>query len=346
MGFLRNIWTKLFGDWSSPSSAYKNFGQNLSNSAFVSEKNKGNSLIANDGLGNVFSSLAARLTGAQLTGAEREANQFSHDEAQLAFDREMQASNTAYQRKVADMQAAGINPMMAASSGVSVPASSTAASVSPSAAAFQMSDLLSLYRMRELLPLEKEQMRANIRMTEEQVREKSTTNKYLDKSEQLRLEGQEIVNGLSESRIEEVNQNISESKARVGKLIAETKSEEERRELIISEKLLNNANAQKVYELLPFEKAYMSAQTESARASAAFAFAQAAYQNGLLDAGIIETIMEESLGKARSARYQASIDKVKAQISGDIPFDSSESYGSFTENLIKGFGRLKNMVIR
>lgn len=60
--------------------------------------------------------IAARNTAFNATEAAR-ARQFNHDEAQLQRDYETQMSNSAYQRAVKDMEAAGINPMLAVSQG-------------------------------------------------------------------------------------------------------------------------------------------------------------------------------------------------------------------------------------
>lgn len=73
------------------------------------------------------------------------ARDFSHEEAELTRaynsaeaakqrDWELMMSNTAHQRAVADMQAAGINPMMAAGSVASTPSGAVASASSPSAA--------------------------------------------------------------------------------------------------------------------------------------------------------------------------------------------------------------------
>lgn len=103
-------------------------------------------------------------SGAGLTAAEIAANQFSADEAQKQRDWEEWMSNTAFQRQVKDMQAAGVNPALAISGGASTPSGSAATSVSPSAAGFSFSDLMSLI----LLPVQKKLIKAQAQQATDQ----------------------------------------------------------------------------------------------------------------------------------------------------------------------------------
>lgn len=84
--------------------------------------------------GNWLGQVANKASGEHLTGAEQEANAFSAQQAQLARDYETQMSNTSYQRGVADMQAAGVNPALMygqGAAGASTPSSPSPSSVSP-----------------------------------------------------------------------------------------------------------------------------------------------------------------------------------------------------------------------
>lgn len=323
--------------------------------------------IANSGLGRFFSglktlfqtiaspengtSLLNSWTGAHLTGAQQEANQFNAEQAEIQRNWEMNMSNTAYQRQVNDLQAAGINPIMAASNGVSLPTSAAAASVSPSAATFQLSQLLDLYRMKEMLPLEKAAIKAQIRNTEAQANKTDVDTesgkislRYQDRNMQLEQEGKALANKLSAKDIEVREASIRKAEQEIKESIARTESEKEKPALYIAQRALFNANARRITELLPYEKAVDEARAGAERANAELALVQAAWQKGLIDRGMIEIAVEEAGYKRDSAEYNSAIDRVRSQISGDTPLDSKEDAGSAVGNLIKGLGRMKYFI--
>lgn len=78
-------------------------------------------------------------------GTARRTNEFNAQQAQIQRDWEEKMSNTAYQRAMNDMQAAGINPAMALSSGASsasTPAGASASGVQASGRGNVISSLI------------------------------------------------------------------------------------------------------------------------------------------------------------------------------------------------------------
>lgn len=83
-------------------------------------------------IGDVVSA-GASIFGASSTNATnrdiaRENNEFNAAQAQLNRDYQTQMSNTAHQREVADLRAAGLNPLLSANTGASSPGGSSASS--------------------------------------------------------------------------------------------------------------------------------------------------------------------------------------------------------------------------
>lgn len=131
------------------------------------------------------SSVENQITKSDLTGAEKAANAFTANEAQKQRDWEAEMQNTAYQRQVADMRAAGVNPAMAMNNGQpSTPSGASASSVAPSGAGISMSDLMQLF----MLPLNKKALQANIERTNaETERQRAETDLTAAKTENMAL---------------------------------------------------------------------------------------------------------------------------------------------------------------
>ena len=211
-----------------------------------------------DGNG-IWSSLSNKYTGAGLTGAEREANAFSAQMAQDQRDWEERMSNTAFQRQVADMQAAGVNPALAmsgsAGAGASTPSGSSASSVAPSA---NMSDLMSLL----LLPLNAKMLKSQIRNVD------ANTNKTEAETEHM-----EIINKylpeVTQTQIEDVLASIGVKRETASKLIAETDLVKLDQDIKSIEKVIKQAEADHSSEFYHWRNELEKSQTDEAKKHAA-----------------------------------------------------------------------------
>lgn len=237
----------------------------------------------------------------------REQNIFNKYEAQRAREWNQQMDSTKYQRTVNDMQQAGVNPALAMQGGVSTQAASNvSASAAPNVPSnVDMTSAVQAAIQARSLEIQERLAASQERKNNADAEREEINNRYLAGFNELRNQGMDLQNKLtSEQRKEIVSRvrNLDETFKLIGQQV---KTEVERTALTEAEAALRRSMKDKtdqeivnMVSLLPFQKSLMAAQTDSARADAAYKFAQAAIQNGLVDAGYVQSVAQKAAADA------------------------------------------------
>lgn len=139
----------------------------------------------------------------------REQNTFNAEQAQVSRDWNMEADSTKYQRQVADMQKAGVNPALAMNGGVTTQATSnaTASSSNGIPGGLDLSSVMQMaLGMRELsmrkkeLQIQRDLADADIRVKNAEAEGKNISNTFAKEYYGLRNKGMELSNNLSEKQ--------------------------------------------------------------------------------------------------------------------------------------------------
>lgn len=334
-------------------------------------------------------SLTDKITGARLTGAEREANEFSANQA--AIDRafqaneaekartwEQQMSDTSYQRQLADMQAAGVNPALAlggSASGASTPSSpspsgASASSVSPDSGSSlgEILQLLSFKKSMQMYDAQIDEYKASAEQKRADANNLNTQTGLLGEEFKLKLRSADredlkyllsekeydLKQSLNEATIEKMGYEIKSLEAGIREKNQNVKESVARTANYMALEVLHRNEARQISALLPYTVALMDAQTEQARNNAAYLGVQTAYQQHLIDAGYIYTLVDRASAEAMEhvARTQnidadtmaKEMKNIKEQINTNI--FSGHAFDYDLERVKKGhFGDLANYLM-
>lgn len=292
---------------------------------------------------NLLQSVAGKYLGTNLTGAEQQANAFTAQEAAKVRDWQTEMSNTQYQRGVADMQAAGLNPALMMSGGASPapsPSGASASSVSPGGsdmlpALFNYS--LGKYRIQtdkelrdrelDIRAYEAETARltaesnvkrniAYIQNLAEVTRGLNISNDIAEGTKQIKILQAQASLDLTEAQTRQVDQAIEESSWRIGLIIQQTTSEQMKAALYHTDARLKQLDIKdKTIYLLYADKLY-NAKAKDAYYEAEDSALQFAYDKKLLSdeaakAALDKLKAEGKISKAVQYREELITDCVK-----------------------------------
>lgn len=283
---------------------------------------------------------------------QNEQNSFNAQQAQISREWNEQMDNTKYQRQVADMQAAGVNPALAMNGGVTTQATSnaTAQAAQVSAPKLDLTSAVQMAMQAKQLKLQEKSVNAQVKNTDADTKGKEIDNSYRNEFNELRNKGMQMAIDLTDSQKQEIKHRISNIDASTEKLKKEADTEVERKNLVVAEGILKSVNAYQIITMLPYEQAYREAQTEETKTRAALNLVQCLYQEKLLDSGYIESMVRSNNANASEKEVKAISTEIENALStgtwyndegvlnrgANVMLSTSKAVGGILHNLIGG----------
>ena len=285
-------------------------------------------------MASAWTNLWNKWTGKGLTDAQKEVNAFNANEAQKARLFEAQMSNTAQQRQMADMVAAGVNPalMMAnGSNGASTPSGEAAQAGSDPTGGLSFSDLIGTLSMpmqivQGIKDIQDINASINLKHAQEGLvgaqTEEATAraeslrlnNKWIDQLNEDRHKMNDLSMDFTREQMKTLEKNREVADADIALKIKQAETEEKRKELVEAQKITEIMRTREIAELLPYEKALKAAQAANQRAAAKLAGMQVLIEQRKLDGGYYDSLIEEAEGRARVTLSAAEREELRQSI--------------------------------
>lgn len=297
---------------------------------FGSWLNKGfhRSTRENNGLGNFLNgidNLWNKITGSGLTGAEREANEYSARQAELAFERESEfyEKNQSMSAQIAAQREAGINPFGINGSASSGPVVNSSAPSSVAPTGSQGFDPIALAMQVAQFQLQKRATEAQIGKTTAETKNIETNTSWLGQINSTTLEKMRSEIKANEGAYDKAMQDIKESISRVdvNNSTIEVNGEHiqlmgSQRDLNASVQAINKLDAEKAEKLMPYVQAraeadiaYTTAKTQEAKFAAEKQMYEANIsmlgvmrEADLIDKGYYDNLVSQSKWEAKGAK--------------------------------------------